>query len=72
MDFFFPSQKKMEVVIWNKIVHSRPLYTRGWLTIKNLRLDCLSKQTSKLIGAYFGGLESIATDTLDLLNVSES
>ena len=65
MDFFFPSQKEMEVEIWNKIVHSRPLYTGGyggWLMIKNLPLDCWSKQTSELISAYLGGLESIATD----------
>ena len=43
----------------------------GWISIKNLLLDYWSLQTFEAIGSYFGGLESIATETLNLLIVAE-
>lgn len=60
---------------WDKLTHNRPLYSKGyggWISIKNLPLDYWNKQTFKAIGAYLGGLESIATETLNLLRISEA
>lgn len=60
---------------WNRSVHSRPTVLKGyggWMSIKNLPLDYWSRDTFEAIGAYFGGLENIATDTLNLLNCSEA
>lgn len=65
----------LEFEKWNKLVHSRPVYSKGyggWISIKNLPLDYWCRQTFEAIGAYFGGLEAIATDTLNLLNVFEA
>ena len=60
---------------WNKFKHSRPLLMKGfggWIKIKNLLLDYWSRKTFEAIGAYFGGLEDIAAETLNLLNCSEA
>lgn len=60
---------------WNKLRHSRPLYTKGfgsWIAIKNLPLDYWNRNTFEATGAYFGGLESIAYEILNLLNCSDA
>lgn len=62
----------LEFEKWNKFVHSRPLYSKGyggWISIRNLPLDYWCKQTFEVIRAYFGDLEDIASETLKLLNV---
>ena len=48
---------------WNNLIHGRPIYSIGygwWITIKNLPLD------------YFGGLDNIAAETINFLNVSKA
>ena len=60
---------------WSKSKHSRPSIIEGyggWIKIKTLPLDYWSNQTFKVIGDHFGGLENIASETLNLLNVSEA
>lgn len=60
---------------WNTFKRSWPEFIRGfggWLTIKNLPLEYWRKSTFEAIGAHFRGLESIAIDTLNLLNCSEA
>ena len=59
----------------SKSKHSRPSVIGGyggWIKIKNLPLDYWSNQTLKIIGDHFGGLENIASETNNLLNVSEA
>lgn len=56
-------------------MHSRPNVVKGyggWILIKNLPLNYWSRRMFETIGAYFGGLESIAHETLNLLNVAEA
>lgn len=60
---------------WNRFTHSRPSLMKdygGWISIKNLPLDYWSSKTFEAIGAYFGGLESISSETLNLINVAEA
>lgn len=57
------------------IKHCTPTLIKGfgdWISIKNLPLEYWSRDLSKAIGAHFGGLISIAIQTLNLLNVSEA
>ena len=57
---------------WNNFNHSRPLVQKGyggWLKIKNLHW---CRSTFKVIGDHFGGLLDIASETLNLINVSEA
>ena len=59
---------------WSKSKHSRPSVIEGyggWIKIKNLPLDYWSNQTFKVIEDHFGGLENVASETLNLLNVSK-
>ena len=44
----------------------------GWISIKILPLDYWCRQTFEAIGAHYGGLENIASGTLNLLNCSEA
>lgn len=58
---------------WNRCSHSRPIYSKGyggWISIRNLALDYWSRQTFEAIGAHCGGLENIAAETINFLNVS--
>ena len=58
---------------WNNLIHGRPLYLKGyggWISIKNLPLDYWCNKTFEVIGAHFGGLENIAAETINFLNVS--
>ncbi|XP_038904899.1 uncharacterized protein LOC120091119 isoform X2 [Benincasa hispida] len=60
---------------WNNSIHGRPAYVRGyggWISIKNLPLDYWCKQTFEAIGKYFGGLESIAMEILNLIKVLDA
>lgn len=60
---------------WNKFKHSIPKVMKGfggWIKIRNLPLDYWCKKTFEAIGEHFGGLENIATETLNLLNCSEA
>ena len=60
---------------WSKRKHSRPSILEGyggWIKIENLPLDYWSNQTFKVIRDHIGGLENIASETLNLLNVSEA
>lgn len=60
---------------WNTFWHSRPLVIKGyggWLKIKNLPFEYWSRSMFEAIGAHFGGLESIANETLNFLNVSKA
>ncbi|TYK14531.1 CWF19-like protein 2-like protein [Cucumis melo var. makuwa] len=44
----------------------------GWLKIKNLPLDYLSRTTFEVISYHFGGLKNIATDTVNPTNRREA
>lgn len=60
---------------WNTFRHSRPSVIKdfgGWISIENLLLEYWSRSTFEAIGAHFGGLVSIASETLNLLNVSKA
>ena len=60
---------------WNPIKHSRPTCIKGyggWLAIRNLPLEYWNRATFEAIGSHFGGLEEIALETLNFLNVSEA
>lgn len=60
---------------WIKFKHNHPLLVRsfgGWIKIKNLPMDYWSRKTFEAIGAYIGGLEDIAAETLNLLNCWEA
>lgn len=60
---------------WNSIQHSRPTCIKGyggWLIIRNLPLEYWCRATFETIGSHFGGLEDIALETLNLLNVTEA
>ena len=53
---------------WNEAKHNRPTLIEGfggWLSIKNLPLKIWQIDIFEAIGAYFGGLESIALETLN-------
>ena len=39
---------------------------------KNLPLDYWCNKTFEVIGAHFGGLENIAVETINFINVSEA
>lgn len=58
---------------WNAAKDSRPSLEgfRGWLSIKNLPLNLCRRDIFEVIGAYFGGLENIALETLNLIKCSE-
>ncbi|XP_050937709.1 uncharacterized protein LOC127148284 [Cucumis melo] len=60
---------------WDVINHSRPSSIkgfRGWLSIKNLPLDLWRRAIFEVIGAHFGGLESFALDTLNLIRCTDA
>ena len=60
---------------WDVINHSRPSSIkgfRGWLSIKNLPLDLWRRAIFEVIGAHFGGLESFAPDTLNLIRCTDA
>lgn len=60
---------------WNKFNHGRPLLMKGygsWLKIKDPPLDYWCRRTFKAIGEYFGELEEIAKETLNLQNCSKA
>lgn len=60
---------------WDIFKRNRPKVVKGfggWLRIKNLPLDYWCRKTFEVIGNYFGGLEDIATETLNLINCSEA
>ena len=58
--------------MWNGKKYSRPYFVKGyggWISIKNLPLDYWSVDIyKKAIGGYFGGLESISLETMNLIN----
>lgn len=57
---------------WDIFKRNRPKVVKGfggWLRIKNLPLDYWCRKTFEVIGNYFGGLEDIATETLNLITV---
>lgn len=58
---------------WDKHKHSRLLVTKGfgWLKIKNRPLHYRCRKTFEVIGEHSGGLENIATKTLNLTNCDE-
>ena len=60
---------------WNDARHNEPTLIEGfggWLSIKNLPLNLWRGSIFEVIGAYFGGLESIALETLNLIECSEA
>ena len=60
---------------WNEAKHSRPTLIEGsggWLSIKNLPLNLWRRNIFEAIGAYFGGLESIALETLNMIKCFEA
>ena len=60
---------------WDSIKHSMSSLIKGfggWLSIKNLHLDLWRRDILQVIEANFGGLESIALDTLILINCTEA
>ena len=60
---------------WDNLKHSWTLVQKGcgdWLKIKNLPLNYWCRSTFVVIGDHFGGLTNIASETLNLTNVSEA
>ena len=60
---------------WDDDKHSRATHitgSEGWLSVKNLPLNLWRKDVFKAIGEYFGGLEEIALDTLNLIDCSKA
>lgn len=60
---------------WNTLQYSQPTLIKGfggWLSIKNLPLEYWKRDSFEAIGTYFGGLDGIAIETLNLLNCSEA
>ena len=59
---------------WNNHIYGRPLYSKGyggWITIKSTTCYCC-KKTFEVIGAHFGGLEKIAAETINFIQVKEN
>ncbi|KAA0036017.1 hypothetical protein E6C27_scaffold112G00020 [Cucumis melo var. makuwa] len=64
-----------QIVRWDNLKHSRPLVQKdygSWLKIKILHLDYWCRSTFEVIGDHFGGLTDIASETLNLTNISEA
>lgn len=60
---------------WNGAKHSRPSLIEGfggWLSIKNQPLNMWRRDILEVIGAYFGGFESIALETLNRVKCFEA
>lgn len=60
---------------WDKFKHSRPVVTKGFgglPKINDLPLDYWRRRTFEVIGDHFEGLESITSETINLLNCREA
>ena len=60
---------------WNDAKHNKSTLIEGfggWLSTKNLPLNLWRRNIFEVIGAYFGGLESIALEILNLIKCSKA